>query len=559
MTRNWVKAWKYISNQVERMAKHIKSERGVQTPGVSSGDSPLFNSESWKKLPWKKFQVDLFRLQRRIYKAVREGDMAKAIKLQKLIIRSRGARFLAIRQVTQLNKGRKTAGIDGLTVLNFKQRFELEEIIASNATKWKHQRLREIKIPKKNGKTRILKVPTIADRAWQCLIKQALEPAHEATFHEGSYGFRTGRSAHDAQKQVFNRLNSNANGAEKRIIELDIKSCFDRVSHDAIIKELIAPREITTGIQKALKAGVNPEFPEQGTPQGGVFSPLLANIALNGIERVTENGYSESMINKGKNPKVIRYADDLIIIAKPEHNTQNILEEIKKFLNDRGMELNAEKTKIVATTEGFDFLGWHMIVQKNGKFRCYPSKENYESFREKVKEIVNNSNCGSKEKVHKLAPMVRGWRNYHQYCCMEGEKFKLSAMRDRTHKVFSKEKKNNFEAVSLLIKKAFPAVPYSENRFVNVAGDKSPYDGDIAYWSKRNSKLYDGTLARQIRRQNHKCVYCGLEFFGDDIELHHIDGNHQNWKRSNLSAIHKTCHHYVHMGKREQSPNQVGS
>ncbi|WP_366510775.1 reverse transcriptase domain-containing protein [Moorena sp. SIO3F7] len=142
-----------------------------------------------------------------------------------------------------------------------------------NALDWHHSGLREIPIPKKNGKVRMLKIPTIADRAWQCLTKFALEPAHEATFHARSYGFRTGRSAHDAQKYVFDNLKSHSNGIKKRVIELDIKKCFDRISHKSIMDRLIAPASLKTGIFRCLKAGVDLEFPEQGTPQGGVVSP----------------------------------------------------------------------------------------------------------------------------------------------------------------------------------------------------------------------------------------------------------------------------------------------
>ncbi len=185
------------------------------------------NSESWKNLPWKKFRKDLFCLQKRVWKAVRAGDMRKARSLQKLILRSGAARFLAIRQVTQLNAGKKTAGIDGKLALTFKERFDLEEELRLKANDWKHKGLREIPIPKKDGTKRILKVPTIADRAWQCLAKYALEPAHEATFHPRSYGFRPGRSAHDAQKILFLNLSSRVKGIEKRVIELDIKKCFD--------------------------------------------------------------------------------------------------------------------------------------------------------------------------------------------------------------------------------------------------------------------------------------------------------------------------------------------
>ena len=159
-------------------------------------------SELWRRLPWKQFRRSLFRLQRRVYKAVRAGDRRRARSLQKLILKSTSARMLAIRQVTQLNAGKRTAGVDGKSSLTFKERFALSDQLRRNVNNWRHQGLREIPIPKKNGKIRLLKVPTMADRAWQCLAKYALEPAHEATFHARSYGFRPGRSAHDAQKYL---------------------------------------------------------------------------------------------------------------------------------------------------------------------------------------------------------------------------------------------------------------------------------------------------------------------------------------------------------------------
>lgn len=246
-------------------------------------------SELWKNTPWKKFRRNLFRLQVRVYKAIRARDLRKAKSLQKLILKSEAARMLAIRQVTQLNAGHKTAGIDGKASLTFFERQNLNKWLKNHYNNWQHQGLREIPIPKKDGKTRILKVPTIADRAWQCLVKYALEPAHEATFHARSYGFRPGRGAHDAQKILQINLNSRARGFEKRLIELDIEKCFDRISHKSIMERLIAPLGIKTGIFRCLKIGVNPEYPEQGTPQGGVASPLLANIALNGIEEIHQS------------------------------------------------------------------------------------------------------------------------------------------------------------------------------------------------------------------------------------------------------------------------------
>jgi len=494
-------------------------------------------SELWKRLEWKKFRKNLFRLQKRLYKAVRVGEQRKATSLQKLILKSTAARMMAVRQVTQLNAGKKTAGVDGKASLSFEERFDLSEELRQATNNWKHSKLREVPILKKNGKTRLLKVPTIADRAWQCLVKYALEPAHEATFHARSYGFRTGRATHNAQKILQINLRSYAHGIEKRVIELDIEQCFDRISHKTIMDRLIAPKGIKTGIFRCLKAGVNPEYPEQGTPQGGVVSPLLANIALNGIEEIHQS---------------VRYADDMVIILKPEDDVVKILDQISQFLAQRGMNVSQQKTKLSHTTDGFNFLGWHFKVQSNGKFRCVPSVENYKAFRQRVKSIINNPNYGAKIKAEKLASIVRGWRNYHRHCKMDGSRFSLWHINNRAFKVFNKETKQNKHSAKGLIKKAFPTVSYSENKFVNVKGEKSPYDGDIAYWSERNSKLYDGDTSKALKRQNHRCEQCGLKFMTDErVHLHHVDGNHNNRKKNNLLAIHESCHDYLHMSNSE--------
>ncbi|HYW18873.1 MAG TPA: reverse transcriptase domain-containing protein [Nodularia sp. (in: cyanobacteria)] len=515
-------------------------------------------SESWKALPWKKFRRNLFRLQKRVYKAVLVGNKRKARLLQKLILKSTSARFLAIRLVSQLNAGKKTAGIDGKKSLSFEERFNLEELLRMNSGNWKHQGLREIPIPKKDGTTRMLKIPTIADRSWQCLAKYALEPAHEATFHARSYGFRTGRSAHDAQIYIYNNLNSSRNGIEKRVIELDIEKCFDRINHSAIMDELISPKGLKLGIFRCLKAGVNPEFPEQGTPQGGVVSPLLANIALNGIESIHKyhEDYKRGYRITDKTPygKIIepsiRYADDMVIILRPEDDATEILERISEFLRKRGMKVSQKKTKVTAAKDGFDFLGWHFKVQKNGKFRSTPSVDNFKAFRKKVKHIVNNSNYGATTKAEKLAPVVRGWRNYHKFCKMDGSRNSLFHIQKRAYTVFNKEAKKNRYSSKKLLDKAFPAVPYSENKHVMVKGTKSPYDGDTAYWSERNSKLYDGETSFALKKQNHKCASCGLKFIDEErVHLHHIDRNNANWKKNNLEAIHESCHDYKHMSK----------
>ena len=346
-----------------------------------------------------------------------------------------------------------------------------------------------------------------------------------------------GRAAHDAQKFLFNNLRSISDGIKKRVIELDIEKCFDRISHKSIMERLIAPSGIKLGIFRCLKSGVNPEFPEQGTPQGGVVSPLLANIALNGIEDIHQS---------------VRYADDMVIILKPKDDAIAILGQISQFLAERGMKVSEKKTKLTATTDGFDFLGWHFKVQSNGRFRCVPSADNYEAFRQKVKHIVNNSNYGATTKAEKLAPVVRGWRNYHRFCKMDGSRNSLFHIETRAFRVFNKEAKLDRRTSKKLLDKAFPVVPYSENKHVNVKGKKTPFDGDIAYWSERNSKLYNSETSKALKRQNHKCGYCGLKMLSDEkVHLHHVDGNHNNWKKDNLLAIHESCHDYIHMSKSE--------
>ena len=264
---------------------------------------------------------------------------------------------------------------------------------------------------------------------------------------------------------------------------------FDRINHSAIMDELIAPKGLKLGIFRCLKTGVNPEFPEQGTPQGGVVSPLLANIALNGIESIHRYHYNYKLGSKvhDKTPKKsiiepsVRYADDMVIILQPEDDATEILEKISEFLCKRGMNISQKKTKVTAATDGFDFLGWHFKVQKNGKFKSTPSVDNFKAFRKKVKHIVNNSNYGATTKAEKLAPVVRGWRNYHKFCKMDGSRNSLYHIETRAYKVFNKETKQNRYSSKKLLDKAFPAVSYSENKHVMVIGTKSPYNGNTAY------------------------------------------------------------------------------
>ncbi|NEP85226.1 MAG: hypothetical protein F6K39_48360, partial [Okeania sp. SIO3B3] len=346
----------------------------------------------------------------------------------------------------------------------------------------------------------------------------------------------------------------------KYIYEMDIKKCFDRIDHKHLMGQIIAPQSIKQGLWGCLKSGTSVEFPEQGVPQGGIISPLLANISLNGIESLD--------IGNKEPAKCIRYADDLVFIIDPgftpdlhkKHSVRKyerlvnqemkcIEEEVQRFLKIRGLETKPSKTRLVKATDGFDFLGWHFYVQTNNhKFKSVPSEENFKAFREKAKAIINSSAYGAKVKAQKLAPIIRGWRNYHKSCKLDDSRFSLYFMTKRAYTVFNKEQKLNKYTAKQLIDKAFPNPGWKENDHIMVKGNKSPFDGDIAYWSKRNSKLYDGATSRALTKQNHKCDYCGLSFSdGERVELHHVDGNHNNWKKENLVAVHRSCHHYIHM------------
>jgi len=469
-------------------------------------------------------------------------------KLQKLLLSSRAAKLLAIRQVTQLNTGRKTAGVDGKKALEPSQRLALYEVLVKNWKQWKHQPLKRVYIPKADGTRRGLGIPTISDRAYQCLIKYALEPAAEATFNARSYGFRPGRSCHDVQRLLFSNLNGGkANGISKRILELDIEKCFDKIDHKFLMRSIQLPKAAKQGIYRAIKAGVRGEFPSAkvGTPQGGVISPLLANIVLHGLENVGhELRYKARSGGKQIDTiKGFRYADDVVFLLRPEDNPEVLRQHIDTLLETRGLKVKEAKTKIVHSTDGFDFLGWNFLVKPNGKFISTPSQRATHSIKTKVKEMMKDSRFNLEQRIDKCGAMIRGWRNYHRFCDMS--KHGLWALNHWTWKFIRKQGRYDRFQTNEVIHRAFPAVKWAACRFNNVKEDKSPYDGDFVYWSKRENVNYDGITARLLKKQNHKCTECNLSFISGDIaELHHIDGNHSNWKLNNLEVLHRECHQH---------------
>jgi len=499
-----------------------------------------FCADEWKSLPWKKFQKNLFRLQHRIFKAAKYGDIQSVKRLQSLLLGSKSSKYLAVRQITQLNAGKKTAGIDNIKLLNPKERLQLVTELDS-MKEWKHRKLRRVFIPKPNGKQRPIGIPTIRDRAMQCLVKYALEPVYESQLPDGSYGFRPGHSTWDVQNRLFQNLKASANGSKKRILELDIEGCFDNINHQIILKLSTLPGVAKKFLQSALEVGVLKERDKTlvGTPQGGVISPLLCNIALHGVEDLNNAKIKGQKFQRG-----LRYADDMVFILMPGENGEELLQRVKDFLQTRGLKAAAAKTRIVSAVDGFDFLGWHFKVKaKNGKFTCYPSSKNRKEMIRKIKSVLKNSRYNIKDRLQRLKIVYRGWWNYHQFSYLG--QVNLWSIQHWVYQYLTKSTKMDYNERIKHLESIFNGHSYKMNRHSAVRGDKSVYDGDLVFWAKKNSKYYTGPLATALKTQSYRCKTCNLRFIGDDwIELHHINGNPSDFKLSNVEALHRTCHQY---------------
>lgn len=564
-------------------------------------DIPVFKGTEpdikWQEIPWKKLERQVFKLQKRIYRASQRGDVKTIHKLQKLLMKSWSAKCIAVRKVTQENQGKNTAGVDGVKSLRPEKCLALVKKLRPIG---KSHPTRRVWIPKPGkAEKRPLGIPTIYDRALQTLLKMALEPEWEARFEPNSYGFRPGRSCHDAIEAIYKAVVQKP----KYVLDADIAKCFDKINHDYILKKLNTFPIMRKQIKAWLKSGVidgRQLFPtDEGTPQGGTISPLLSNIALHGLEDRINEVFPAKTSHEPKtrrtinifSPNFIRYADDFVVMHKDLDVVLKCQEIISEWLSEVGLKLQPEKTKITHTLHkhegnvGFDFLGFNIRQFPVGKRKSSKnshgnllghktlitaSSDSQKAHTRRLGEIIDQYKAAKQSAlIGKLNPVIEGWARYYStvvsncvFGTMDSHVYsQLRAWAQRRHsnkgKRWTARKywlvdqgegwKFSAKDPSSKIYKLIKHQDVKIIRHVKVQGTRSPYDGDWVYWASRMGKYPElpNRIAKLLKAQKGKCSFCGLYFHDEDlIEIDHTIPKSLGGKSNdkNLQALHRHCH-----------------
>ncbi|NET55212.1 MAG: group II intron reverse transcriptase/maturase [Symploca sp. SIO2E6] len=546
----------------------------------------LKTTVEWRSINWRKLERRVYKLQKRIYRASQRGDVKALRKLQKTLMKSWSARATSVRRVSQDNQGKKTAGVDGVKSLTPKQRLDLINQLHLGIKVSPTRRVWILK-PGTEEK-RPLGIPTMKDRALQALVKLVLEPEWEARFEPNSYGFRVGRSCQDAIEAIFLAIRVKP----KYVLDADIAKCFDRIDQEALLRKLNTFPTIRRQVRAWLKAGVmdgKQLFPtSEGTPQGGVISPLLANIALHGMEERIKQYAKTLKGDKRANQQslsLIRYADDFVILHEDITVVQRCKEIISEWLNGMGLELKPSKTRLAHTfyqceqeKPGFNFLGFTIQQFPVGKYYSKqgfktiitPSKQKQKVHYDQIAKVIEaHKSAPQAALISHLNPIIRGWAKYYAtvvskvaYSDIDNLMYqKLQAWAKRRHPnknwkwisnkywcpingdnwVFATRKEDE-KLLRLLNHADTPIV-----RHVKVKGESSPYDGNLVYWSTRmgNNPEMPDKVSKLLKKQKGKCTYCGLYFRENDvIEVDHKIPKSQGGKDSykNWQLLHRHCH-----------------